>query len=77
VVAPTHEQAAGHMRQLLAKYQEIELLLNIGEYVPGTDSVADAAVQKINAINAFLRQGPRERHDYAQTVARLCEIADS
>jgi type III secretion protein N (ATPase) len=77
VVAPPHEQAAGHMRQLLAKYQEIELLLNIGEYVPGTDAVADAAVQKIKAINAFLRQGPGERHDYAQTVARLCEIADS
>jgi type III secretion protein N (ATPase) len=77
VVSASHERAAGHMRQLLAKYQEIELLVNIGEYAAGTDAVADAAVRKIETINAFLRQPSAQRHGYAETVARMSEIVES
>ncbi len=39
--------AAGRVRELMAKHAEIELLLNIGEYQPGSDPVADEAVRKI------------------------------
>ena len=37
VVDPTHQRAAGQLRKYLAKYQDIELLLQLGEYKRGSD----------------------------------------
>src|SRR4051812_4291559 len=31
LITPEHKQAAGRVRELMAKYQEIELLLKVGE----------------------------------------------
>lgn len=61
VTTPAHRQAAGRIRQLMAKYAEVELLVKIGEYKPGADPVTDEALKKIDAINAFLRQRTDER----------------
>lgn len=57
VVDKEHIRLAGRMRELLAKYKEVELLIKIGEYKEGSDEVADEAVAKIDAINEFLKQG--------------------
>jgi type III secretion protein N (ATPase) len=43
-------------RKLLAKYYEIEFLLQVGEYEQGTDELADHAIAKIESINQFLKQ---------------------
>ena len=43
VASQDHLAAAARLRKLLAKYQEIELLLQIGEYKAGGDLDADAA----------------------------------
>jgi ATP synthase in type III secretion protein N len=51
-----HRKAADRIRALLAKYREIELLLQIGEYRPGSDAIADEAIAKAQAMKAFLRQ---------------------
>jgi len=48
--------AAGHFRALLAKYQELELLVQIGEYRAGNDALADEAIASRNAMNEFLKQ---------------------
>lgn len=74
IVSPAHQWAAGRLRELLAKYQEIELLLRIGEYRAGSDAVADEAVEKIDAINAFLKQGIAERSGLPETLAMMNEI---
>ena len=57
VVDEEHVCLAGRIRELLAKYKEVELLIKIGEYKEGSDTVADEAVAKIDAINDFLKQG--------------------
>ena len=41
VVSGPHRQAALHLRRLLARYDEIELLVQIGEYQAGSDPLAD------------------------------------
>ena len=44
LITPAHKKAAGNIRELMAKYQDIELLLKVGEYKKGSDKVADIAI---------------------------------
>jgi type III secretion protein N (ATPase) len=55
-----HRSLMGHFRTLLAKYQELEFLIQVGEYQQGNDKIADEAVSKINSIMSFLKQGEEE-----------------
>ena len=48
--------AAERVRLLLAKYREIEFLVQVGEYQAGADPIADAAVAQHAIIERFLRQ---------------------
>ena len=75
IVSPEHRSAAQRVRELMAKYRDVELLLKIGEYQKGADPVTDEAVSKIDRINAFLKQGLHETSTFEETVARLCELA--
>ncbi|MDX8477470.1 FliI/YscN family ATPase [Mesorhizobium sp. VK24D] len=76
VVPSTHRADAGRLRELLARYADIELLLRVGEYERGSDAVADEAVAKIDAINAFLRQ-PSAMHESIEKTRQLMrEIVD-
>jgi type III secretion protein N (ATPase) len=76
IVAPEHRAAAGRVRELLAKYQDIELLLKVGEYQSGSDPVADEAIDKIDAINTFLRQKFDEHVPFEDAVYDLEMLAD-
>ena len=73
IVPKSHRQAASKVREILAKYEEVELLLRIGEYQKGSDRATDEAIEKIEAVNAFLKQGLDERPTYDETVERLEE----
>jgi type III secretion protein N (ATPase) len=74
IVEPGHRRLAGRLRELYAKYNEVELLVQLGEYKTGTDPLADEAIAKIGAIKGFLKQDTRERMAFAGTLARLGEI---
>lgn len=73
VVDPAHAAATVKLRGLLAKYQEIELLVQIGEYVPGADALADDVLERKAAIDAFLSQRTDERSDFATTRQALLD----
>jgi type III secretion protein N (ATPase) len=73
IIDAEHKKDAAHLREILAKYAEVELLLKIGEYQKGADRETDEAVAKIGRVNAFLRQGLFERLTYAETIAKLAE----
>ncbi|RWA63979.1 FliI/YscN family ATPase [Mesorhizobium sp.] len=70
VVPSTHRADAGRLRELLARYADIELLLRVGEYEKGSDAMADEAVAKNDAINAFLRQ-PSAMHESIEKTRQL------
>lgn len=61
IVSPEHERLAGSLRQLMAKYHEVELLVRVGEYKEAADPLADAAIAKIDHIRTFLRQSTQEQ----------------
>jgi len=73
IVSKEHKKSAAKVREILAKYEEVELLLRIGEYQKGSDRVTDEAIAKIDAVNAFLKQGLDEKPTYEDTVAALAE----
>ena len=75
VIGKDHLAAAGRIRELMAKYAEVELLIKIGEYKPGSDKVTDEAVKKVDRINQFLRQPTHELVPFAETLKRLQELA--
>lgn len=74
VVSNAHRRAAEKVRSLLALYEEVELLIRVGEYCEGRDAAVDEAVSKRDRINQFLYggQGPHGFHDI---VAGLEELA--
>ncbi|MEW6706080.1 MAG: type III secretion system ATPase SctN [Pseudomonadota bacterium] len=71
VVPPGHREAASALRSLLAKYQEVELLVQIGEYKAGSDPQADRAIALRPALREFLTQAPDALGDYGRTVQSL------
>ncbi len=73
IVPKDHKAAAAKLREILAKYQEVELLLKIGEYKKGADKATDEAIGKIDAVNRFLCQGLAERPQYDETINALKE----
>lgn len=75
VVPPEHRAHAGRMRELMARYAEVELLLRVGEYRQGSDPVADEAIAKLDRINGFLRQSSATHSTFAETRAQMREIA--
>jgi ATP synthase in type III secretion protein N len=71
LVDDKHLAGARRLRALMAKYQDVEVLLRIGEFQRGMDALADAAVDRRDEIDAFLCQGRLDRITLADTVARL------
>ncbi|MDR6409127.1 UNVERIFIED_ORG: type III secretion protein N (ATPase) [Burkholderia sp. 1263] len=75
VMTPDYVQAAARLRELMAKHREVEMLLQIGEYQPGGNPLADEAIRKIDAIRAFFSQATHEFAAPQDTEARLFELA--
>src|SRR3546814_10352580 len=70
VTEPANQRAAGQLRKYLAKYQDIELLLQLGDYKRGTDPDADIAIEQIGPLRKLLQQSadelvPFEQYAYA------------
>jgi type III secretion protein N (ATPase) len=75
VVPRDHVASAAHIRRLMAKHKEVELLLQVGEYQSGTDALADEAIRKIDVIRQFLGQETNQLVDAGTTVELLHQIA--
>ncbi|MFK8053416.1 MAG: FliI/YscN family ATPase [Woeseiaceae bacterium] len=61
IVSSEQLEASRHSRRLLAKYDEIKLLIQIGEYEQGQDAEADEAVSKIEALRAVIHRSSNQR----------------
>jgi type III secretion protein N (ATPase) len=71
VAQPAHLRAAGLLRKHLAKFQDVELLLQIGEYKKGSDADADEAIRNIPVIRKLLQQSSEQRSGFDESVAAL------
>lgn len=71
IISPRHLELSGKARSVLATYAEAEDLINIGAYARGSNPKIDYAIQKIEAINGFLRQRFDETTPFKQTLEQL------
>ncbi len=69
-----HKAAAGKLREVLARYNEAEDLINIGAYAKGSNPKIDYAVSKIDAVNGFLRQATDENIEFDDSVKNLIRM---
>ena len=74
VASPEQVQAARRLRELMAKFDDVEVLIRIGEFQRGVDALADAAVDRRPAINRFLTQSLHQHFSAAQVLAGLLEV---
>jgi type III secretion protein N (ATPase) len=68
-----HQDAAARLRSLMARFNEVEFLLRVGEYQAGSDPLADKAIERMPALRALLQQRSDETTDFAANVAQLQE----
>jgi flagellum-specific ATP synthase/type III secretion protein N (ATPase) len=76
LVPPEVTQLAGQIREIIAAYNDAEDLLTIGAYKAGQNPRVDRAVQKIDAVQSFLRQGIGDHmslYDSWQAMADIVE----
>jgi flagellum-specific ATP synthase len=74
IVSDEHKEAAGKLREVLARYAEAEDLINIGAYVKGSNPKIDYAISKIDEVNGFLKQGTFEQVQFEDIVNQLMGI---
>jgi ATP synthase in type III secretion protein N len=75
VVHADHVKHAAAVRKLMARYDEMETLIQLGEYKQGSDPAADLAVARSKPIQAFLQQGGGGAAAFADTAATLKALA--
>jgi type III secretion protein N (ATPase) len=73
-MAPQRE-AAQHVRALMARHAEVAFLVQLGEYKPGSDPLADRALAQMPAIERLLRQDSSERAEMQAALAQLRALA--
>jgi len=71
-----HVLAARRMRQLLAKLNKAQDLIQLGAYVPGADADLDTAVGLQGAMNLLLQQDMLECASLQDSCAMLLQLAN-
>jgi type III secretion protein N (ATPase) len=71
IVPKEHLQLVGKLKEVLANYKKNELLIKIGEYKRGADKAGDFAIDHIDKVNNFLKQGVDEKCSWNETLQLL------
>ncbi len=74
IAGKEHKEAAGKLKNVLATYNEAEDLINIGAYKNGSNPNIDYAIEKIDAVNAFLMQDVDEKFSFEDSVRMMQEL---
>jgi flagellum-specific ATP synthase len=75
VVSEAQYEAAGRVRELLSIFEGAQDLINIGAYKAGSNAKVDWALEHIESVDAFLKQGMTENVLFDDTVSRLLKLA--
>ncbi|MFN3533790.1 MAG: flagellar protein export ATPase FliI [Desulfatiglandales bacterium] len=71
IVSKEHKELARKVKSVVSTYKKAEDLINIGAYVPGSNSKIDYALQMIDKINMFLRQDSGEKYSFDESIRDL------
>jgi len=71
ITSSKQRENANRMRATLATYRKAEDLINIGAYVAGSNSRIDYAIEMIDKVNNYLKQGIEEKITFKDSVQQL------
>ena len=74
IVPMENRRTAGRIRDIMSVYEKSSDLVSIGAYKAGTNPKLDYALGKIDAIDAFLKQGVDEAFSYEETMGKMERI---
>lgn len=74
IASEEHKKAAGKMREVMATYDKQRDLIILGAYQYGTDPKTDYAIDKIEAIETYLRQSTHDKQSFDETVQNLINL---
>jgi FliI/YscN family ATPase len=74
IVDEEHEMAARKLREVVANYERERDLILIGAYESGSDPNVDYAIEKIEEVNQFLKQGIGDKIHFQEAVEGLKNI---
>src|SRR5690606_12366122 len=72
----SHQALITRFRSIYSTYQEHRDLVAVGAYQRGSDKRVDEAIQRWPAMLEFLRQGERQRVNFASSVTALRTLLD-
>lgn len=74
IVSDAHKDGAKKLREHLGLYEQKRDLVLLGAYKKGSDPKLDAALARIDGIEAFLRQGMQETSALEKTLSDLARV---
>lgn len=74
IIDDEHRGASRKLKEVVANYEKERDLILIGAYEEGSDPKVDYAIEKIEEVNNFLKQGMNERVQFEDSIAMLKEI---
>jgi flagellum-specific ATP synthase len=77
VTGLAQRKAVRQVRRVLAVWNDIEDLVSIGAYVPGTSLEYDLALECRPAINTFLTQERAARCTFEESATALCALGET
>lgn len=75
VASREHIFSATQLRRMMSAWQQVDMLIRLGEYQPGHDAMTDAAVSAQEVINSYLQQAMHDPSGYEETLLHLSEVS--
>jgi len=71
IISDQHLKDAQRFKQIYARYQQTQDLISVGAYAAGSDEMTDFAIERIERMQQFLRQGLNEQSNSAASVVQM------
>ncbi|NCN04230.1 MAG: FliI/YscN family ATPase [Spirochaetales bacterium] len=75
ITTPLQQKAMGQVRRWMAAYKDHEDLISLGAYSRGSNPLVDKAIERKEAIDAFLVQGTEESDSINENWNHLASVA--
>ncbi|MDF1543629.1 MAG: FliI/YscN family ATPase [bacterium] len=74
ITSPEQVALANDVKEVIATYRDAEDIINLGAYVSGSNPKIDRAIEKMDKIYDFFKQGIQETVDHAVSLEQLAAI---
>ncbi len=74
IIEEKQKQLTNEIKSIMSVYKDAEDLINIGAYVKGSNTNIDRAIDKIDKINSFLKQGTHEKYEISDILQIMNNI---